>query len=193
MIVEQHCYYLNWAGTLASSTKENWSVIPNWHFSHLTGKFSVFDINCKVKMFKQWDTIKNKFWENVLRAYLDEKDLTKSTNVNPSNILDQHLFNNTLIHYQYSVMYFKEWIKKCIIEIKNIVQTTENRLLTLEEITNIIGHHKAQALFQYNALVNALPQQWKVWIKDGNFTTNKTAETHMACSYNTEIKSIKKY
>lgn len=192
MFVEQHCYYLNWAGKLASNTKENWSVIPNWHFNHLTGKLSVFNINCRVKMFKQWGTIRNKFWESVLRAFLDEQDLTLPINVNPSNILDQPLFNNVNIQYKHSVLFFKEWIKRGILKIENIVQTTENRLLTLKEIQDIIGHYRAQAIFEYNALVNALPQQWKDWIKNGNFTLNTPTEIHTACFFNTKIKNIKK-
>ena len=55
-----------------------------------------------------------------------------------------------------------------------------------------MGIIKRKFFFQYNALVNALPQHWKEWIKDSNLTINKTAETHTACSFNTKIKNIKK-
>lgn len=56
------------------------------------------------------------------------------------------------------------WQQKSIERVKDIINVTENRLLSFNELQNKIICNKANILFEYNALLNALPCNWKQWI-----------------------------
>ena len=186
----QKCYSLQWAGKLANCENENWSYIPQWHMEKIASKFGAFDFNCRSDKAKQVETIQNEFWKNILITFLNCKSLITSNDINTQNFSNQLLFNNQLIMYKRNVLYFANW-KRCGLEkVKDIINTNENRLLSLEEIQNVVEQNNAVTLLQYNAIVNALPRCWKEWISDGNYD-NESTEYSEVIIYNTKLKIIK--
>ena len=76
----------------------------------------------------------------------------------------QTLWNNVNIKYKGELLFFKDWKRAGIERVNDIIKEDHSRLLTLEEITRIVQTHPAIVLFQYNALINAVPEQWKRWV-----------------------------
>ena len=71
-------------------------------------------------------------------------------------------------------LYFQQWNNKGIEQMKDIIHTEENRLLKSEEITRKLGRNRADTIFEYNALYNAIPKQWINWIQNGRHTEEAT-------------------
>ena len=186
----QKCYNLQWAGKLVSFENENWSYIPRWHIEKLASKFGAFDFNCKPDKAKRLETIQNDFWKNVLVTFLNCKILLTANDINIHNFFNQSLFNNQLILYKRNVLYFASWKRSGLEKVKDIINMDENRLLSMEEIQNLVEQTNAITLFEYNALVNALPRSWKEWISAGNFQVENTEESEVAI-FNTKPKYIK--
>jgi exonuclease III len=157
----QTYYYLQWAGKYDTSENKNWTLIPSWHLQKIASIANVFDFNCKSTEALFLNRIENEFWQNVVCAVLDNKVLSKVEDINEHNILNQLIFNNTCIKYKGSTLFFSTWQKKGIEKLRHIVNTTEKRLLTMEEIKTLIGEVHPRLVLEYNALVNALPRTWK--------------------------------
>ena len=79
----------------------------------------------------------------------------------------QPLFNNSLVKYRGNILFYKNWVEKGIESVKDIIHPNENRILSLQELQNNIGQNRANIIFQYNAIMNAIPRQWLQWIQAG--------------------------
>ena len=55
--------------------------------------------------------------------------------------------------------------------IKEITKDIEKRLLTLEEMKQIIVDNRGSVVLDYNAVINAIPKPWLDWISDNKQTT----------------------
>ena len=97
----------------------------------------------------------------VVCTVLDHKTLHKNDEINEASVLGEMIFNNNCVKYKEKTLFLFRWVHKGIERIKHIVHNTEKRLLTLDEIQSKIGFNKANILFEYNALLNALPSRWK--------------------------------
>ena len=190
----QKQFYLQWAGKLYSSADDdNWSIIPKRHMNKLIGKNGSFFINCKASDVQSKEKIDNQFWKEVLMVYLDNKKNTTIEETNSSNFRKHILYCNNLIKYKNKVLYFPKWKDKGIVHMKDIIHPTERRLLTLDEIENLLGYRSAATLFEYNALRNAIPRQWIEWINNYEHITNNIESN--ACEanlFNAKPKQISK-
>ena len=191
MFEVQKYFNLQWAGKLVTCANENWSYIPRWHLEKLAMDFNAFDFNCRPKTAKRLETVHNHFWKDVLITYLSNKTILTENDISINNFSNQLLFNNQLIRYKGNTVYFAHWQRKGLEKVKDIIHINEKRLLSLEEIQNIVEQNKATTIFQYNALINALPTCWKEWIRDGNYQT-ENIENREPAIYNTKPKYIKR-
>ena len=107
---------------------------------------------CKAKDAKGLESIDNEFWKEVILTYLDNKTQTSLEDINQSNVMSQILFCNDLIRYKGKVLYFKRWKEKGIQYMKDIIHTTEKRILNVREINTLLGRRSAQTIFELNAL-----------------------------------------
>ena len=193
MMDTQHSAYLQWAGKLFSTTEENWSVIPKWHLSKIINNKGIFMINCRSNKIKNINDIQNDFWKQVIMTYADHKISGNVKAVTPDNFQDQLLFYNDFIQYKGKHLYFQKWKEKRIEYVKDIIHATENRLLTLEEIETLLGYRRANTLFEYNALQNAIPTSWLEWIHEGRILRDThQPDTCEAKGLNKQLKDIKK-
>ena len=55
--------------------------------------------------------------------------------------------------------------------IKEITKDIEKRLLTLEEMKQIIVDNRGSIVLDYNAIINAIPKPWLDWIYANKQTT----------------------
>ena len=194
MIFIQKCYNLQWAGKLYQSNQENWSLIPRWHLAKILSEKGVFEMNCNSKQAKKIDCIKNAFWREVITTYLDTKSPTLQDEVNESNFTSLILYNNNLIKFKNKVLFFEHWKKRGIEKVRDVINFENNRLNTLDEIQSKLTQNRAVTIFEYNALINALPQTWKNWINENN--RHQNIDFSIECEalvFNNKPRMIKKY
>ena len=120
--------------------------------------------------------------------------MINNEDVNKSNFIKQHIFNNRLIKYKNKVLFFPNWADKGIEKFYDIINCQEKRLLTVKEIQDLIGHN-ANIVFQHNALINAVPKQWISWLREEEVQQNDEMNVNPTCMagmYNTKIRNIKK-
>lgn len=165
MIEIQKYYYLQWAGRLHFS-EENWTKIPMNHYKKLANQNKIFEINIKIEHFKLRHYIENEFWQDVLMTYLKMKPTIRLEDTDET-FEDHLIFHNSLILYKKHTLFFQGWIKHGIEKMSDIINYNEKRLYSYEEIENKIKQNKAVTLFQYNALINAIPTRWKELIRNG--------------------------
>ena len=125
----------------------------------------------------------------VVTVYLDNKSNTKLKQVNHTNFKTQHLFNNDFIRYKGKVLFFPKWRNKDIETIKYVIHPNEKRLLSLIEIRALLGQNCADAIFEYNALVNAVPKP--KWLR-GEHNDVYIRPPCKAVLYNAKPKQVKK-
>ena len=168
----QKAFYLQWVGKLAKSREEKWTHIPRWWFSKLANGYGVFNFNCRSKDVKGLDIIRNDFWKAVLCTYLDTGKLTTENEINSENVYFQQLWNNSLIQYKHNLLFYPEWKRQGIEYIKDITKDNEKRLLTLEEMKQIIVNNRGSIVLDYNAIINAIPKHWLDWLSAKNKQLN---------------------
>ena len=102
------------------------------------------------------------------------------------------LFNNEIITHRSKTLYFKKWIEGGIIYMKDIIKHDESRILTLREVQETLTQNPAVTTFEYLAVINALPTQWKTWVQNiaNNHVTNATQNNNAAMMWNTKSKVI---
>ena len=182
----QSYFYLQWAGKLVSKKNENWTFIPNSEIELLKDKFNAFDFNCKFNDLFNTVQVSNSFWKEVLKAYLNNINLNKE--ITHSNVLNQSLFNNTLVRYRNKMPYNIRWIKKGICKLKDICHLDEKRLLTIEELQAKLETNNARTILEYNVIRNAIPLVWVNWIHNETLTFTEEQEV---LKFNTKPKVIK--
>ena len=112
--------------------------------------------------------IRNEFWKKALWIYLENKALTQKSEVTANNFLNQLLWNNMLVKYKNQTLFLETWKKNGIERIRDIVSPSENRILLLEEVQDKLNQNRAKTFMEYNAVINAIPSQWKEWINEDN-------------------------
>ena len=80
--------------------------------------------------------IKNEFWRDALKTYLDFKTPIKLEDVNINVFQTQLLFNNNLVKFRNKVLYFARWKEQGLERLKDTICFNTNRLFTLNEIQN---------------------------------------------------------
>lgn len=198
MIFTQKCFYLQWAGKLFyESGKENkdWTCIPKYHLEKLASLKQVFDISCKQNEVKNISKVQSEFWTEVLRTYLQYKKIVKKEDVDKNNFIYQQIFLNSLVRFKKTILDFPKWRDKGINTVNDLIKQEENRILTFEEVHSKLGLNRAVTLFQYNAVINALPKNWLDWIKSER--SEAAAENNNyeceAIRFNTKPKLIREY
>ena len=160
LIKYQEILNLQWVSRLYyADENENWTLIPKWHLKSIGKNNSMFFINCRSKELGGLNKVDNIFWKQIWITYADNKNLINMTEIDNKNYRMQPLFNNSLVKYRNKIVHFETWIKQYrpIQQVRDLIHTNENRLLSMEEVVNLVGQNRANTIFQYNAIVNAIP------------------------------------
>ena len=105
--------------------------------------------------------LKNNFWWSVIHAWVQcNSNLNITDDVVPmSHQEDQRLWNNCNIMYKGKALLFPKWIEAGLYKMGQLFNGSES-FCTINEISNLVGA-SPNLWFEYNALYNALPRQWK--------------------------------
>ena len=76
-----------------------------------------------------------------------------------------------MIQYKHDLLFYPEWKRQGTEYIKDIIKDNEKRLLTLEEIKQIIVNNRGSIVLDYNAVINAIPKPWLDWTSANKQTT----------------------
>ena len=98
--------------------------------------------------------------KTVLSIYLDNKKLITEEDIDEENFHQQILWNNTLIQYKQTVLFFPDWKRHGIEYMKDIIKDDERRLFTVEEIKQKIVGCRGSIVLDFNAVINAIPRTW---------------------------------
>ena len=111
----------------------------------------VLNANVPSKELKGIETTTSHFWKQVLKTV---------TSMNHNREVQQHqleqLWNNHKIRYKGHPLHLPNCAKKGVNYIQGL--WLEGKLLSYEQIAERIGHH-AGLVFEYNAIVNAIPKE----------------------------------
>ena len=155
----QAAFQIAWVKRLHEADEETWSAITRNEFSKLSGSLNVFKSTVvSVKSFKGFGLIQSKYWCDVLKPWLDKN--SNNLEVTPCSVEDQNLWNNDDIKFKQNVLLFREWVNDGIYKLGHMFDD-EGNFRTVNDIIEIVGN-SAVRQFQYNAVYNAIPAEWRV-------------------------------
>ena len=111
-----------------------------------------------VKDFKGFGLIQSKYWCDVLKTWLDKN--SNNLEVTPCSVEDQNPWNNDDIKFKQNVLFFRELVNAGIYKLGHMFDDDGN-FWTVNDIIEIVGN-SAVRQFQYNAVYNAIPAEWRV-------------------------------
>lgn len=97
----------------------------------------------KANEIKHLDRIKSVFWRETMGQINQNKP--------PNTIKTEGLWNNNLVRYKGSPLFFSQMEKSWV----------NNQLLTFQEMQQIVGPYAGLQL-DHNALIHAIPNSWKI-------------------------------
>ena len=110
--------------------------------------------------------IKSFFWREVVKSWFFLYPKIDNTEMSIADILSQPLFLNSKIKYKNKALYINNFVKRKILFIADLF---ENKMfLNKTDIQQIFGIYPG-LLFDYNAICNAIPKNWKakfIYIND---------------------------
>ena len=175
----QRAFYLQWVAKLKASNGQKWTLIPLYLISKVVKGFGIFNFNAKPSKIGGLGKIKNAFWKTVITTWLSEKHITPLEQVDESNFSHQSLWYNELVKYRGSLLYYHSWQARGFQTVQDIIKMDERRLLSMDEVKGIVGD-RGTMMFEYNALVNALPKQWMQWVQ----TSDGVVDHHDLLTFN---------
>ena len=129
--------------------------IPIYLYGKLGYDLSVLKINVSSKEFKGLGLIHSQFWRQALKVWLDCNVNIPTDNV---DYYDEVIWNNSKVKYRHNVLMWEHWIKNDIVYVGDLF--LNDRFHSLEYVQTRLGNN-ANVYFQYYALYNVLPHEWR--------------------------------
>ena len=150
----QHAFVIKWFQEIFNHKDSLFSQIPQSLFDTLGDDFSVLKCTVSSKEFKGLGLITSQFWRQALKVWIDNNS---DQAVPLNNYYDQVIWNNDRIRFKHNVLFWKSWCNKF-----NYVGDlfVDDSFATLDQAKNSLGKN-ATVHFQYFALFNALPADWR--------------------------------
>jgi hypothetical protein len=155
----QNSFLLMWVTKLNNANNSVWTSIPRHWYKSLGRNLSVLESSVACRDFIGLNYIKSIFWKRVLSTWLvhNKSGLASIEDMDLEKISTQVLWNNEVIRYKKSPLMIRECIRADIIRVGDILK--ENRIMTFEEYMCKTGT-STNSIFDYNAIVNSIPQVW---------------------------------
>ena len=105
---------------------------------------------------------KDTFWTDVLKSWCEFNYFTP---VSKEQVRKQVIWFNLNIKVDNTLIYYEKWCKEGIIRIEDLLDEEDNFL----SISQLNRKHKENFSFMHlYGIINAIPQNWKRWLKDHN-------------------------
>ena len=171
----QSSFYLGWVERLLNQEPADWKAIALCELSPVGGRLA-FQGNVSSLNFKGLNRICNSFWRRALKTWLGNNKIYSNEHLTS----ESPLFNNSLITFKKSVLFFPQCIQKNITSVGDVIA---NR--------NIISfdHFKEKcntpdSLLIYNCIFNALISKLNIYEE---FRSHEVSDiVTPACTFNDE-------
>ena len=152
---------ISWVKRLIQQQGARWTAIPSYEYQKFGGVTNVFKSSVDVKNFQGFDKVCNRFWKNIIHTWLDKNSTERAhfSDISPQFVEDESLWNNEYICYKGRPLYFSKWAQAGINKVGHMFDETGS-LLSLDQVRAVVGH-SADIWFNYNAICNALPSDWR--------------------------------
>ena len=148
----QNSFFLSWAERLLNPEEADWKAAAFDTFK-MVGGGAVFRSNVLSKDFKGFHLVNNSFWKKVLAIWLDSSMNHISDGLN-TLYPESPLFNNSIIRFKGSTLFFPRCILKNIICVKDML--TNNTVIPFETFRRLVD--SPNSILMYNCIYNALYQ-----------------------------------
>ena len=130
--IMQDSFLCQWFSRLLDNNQvSKWSCIPKKIFSIFGKNLAAFKASVKPSSFKGLDQVNSVFWYAVARTWL-----TYNTKVMEKQGGNACLWNNPLITYQNSVVYFKRWAQCGVTYVKDLIRN--NLIISYDYLQTVI-------------------------------------------------------
>jgi hypothetical protein len=154
----QYACVIKWMQRMFCNPDAKYASIP-WYYYELLGKdMSVLRASVSSKEFIGIKLVKSQYWRSALKIWLDNNNCINKLN-DVENVANQPLWNNALIKYKNKPIMFPNWVSNGFTDVGDLF--FDNNYVSLERVANSVGPYGG-LVFDYYALLNALPRQWRV-------------------------------
>ena len=161
----QHAFVVKWFQQIYNRRDSLFSQIPLFLFDKVGADFSVLRSDVSSREFKGLGLIDSQFWRQALKTWIDYNcEQTAQTD----NYYDQIIWNNDKIRFKHNVLFWQDWCSKYPYVGDLFV---DDNFISLDQAKHSLGNN-ATVHFQYYALYNALPAEWRV-PQIGDWYTNE--------------------
>ena len=162
----QSSILLGWAEQLVNTKEPANCKVAAADSLREVGGISVFKSTVLPAHFKGLIYVKNSFWREVISVWLN---LNKPKEDSASFITPESpLFNNDIIKFKNSPLYFQECISKNIIDVKDVI--VGNKIIEYKDFKRLVNSPKSFLI--YHCIFNALKPHFLA-IKGNDFQSNK--------------------
>ena len=132
--------------------------------------------------------IESNFWKRVIDTWCKIGYDSSTISTSPEDLLHKPLFFNKEIKYHNNSLYFPQWIKQNILYIHDLFQNFT--FLEYKELSQVIKKYPG-FIFDYNALINAIPKNWKIMLNNIAPETIQKAKSLKYCMTKLENNILK--
>ena len=152
----QNAYIIKWFRYLFDKRDSLVSQIPLSLYGRLGTDLSTLNSSVTSKEFKGLGLISSQFWRQAFKVWIDNNTFSYEDGLamHPYN---QVIWNNTNIRYKHNVLMWENWCPDFVF-INDLF--LDDQFVSLEQVQNSLGKN-ATVYFQYFALINAIPAEWK--------------------------------
>ena len=190
---QQKAFLLKWFHKTVSAEKNNSLYqsknIYDIFFSKLGGTKYILT---STSINENCTNLMSKFWKDVIDAWVElNKNQYHQNNIKTQDIYAEPLFNNIQIRYKGQSLFYKNWLDEGLLYIKDIC--TEEGVLSFSQLKEKIKAYPS-LIFEYNALINALPKSWLDFIRSSpiptDFVVNYDEKIKMLDSSNSKLRTL---
>ena len=147
----------SWVSKLVTPGLANWKIIPLKFFSHLGGKFLIFNVNLDNE--KSMPCLENlsEFYREVITCWVTSGGGNTKYPKHFSDVRKQIIWGNKFIKFGNKCLFFKNWVKSGLIFINDIIDKKGNLTETfiLEKLEN-----KCNWISEFHILKMSIPKEW---------------------------------
>lgn len=169
---QQKVSHVNWIKKVKTG-KVNINII-----NALTEKVGGIEYVSKCRLENPYFILNNlidsEFWKRVTYTWTNLLFEQKMSTLSSDDILQQPIFFNSEIRYHKNPLHFPYWIKNNILYLRDIF--SNGKLMEFKDLSNKLNRQPG-LIFDYNALRNAIPYNWKLNLRSTDDVLNVSNQT----------------
>ena len=156
---QQKMFLAKWAAKLLKEEGSYWARMVKHILRPIADTHAALNASVDLKSNKAISRIDSFFWQEVMKC-----TTTMNQNRQPAPIKTEPMWNKHIL-YKGSPLFFVTWCKAGLLYIQDL--WVNGRLISFEEVKQHIGSN-GNLQFEYNALINAIPESWKQEMNDNS-------------------------